>query len=127
MVERCFDVAEVSGSIPLAPTNNELMCKNVTDKWYEKVIMIFSKEEKEKIINQFAQHKNDTGSIEVQVAILTHKIRTLTEHCKSFPKDFSSKRGLLKMVNKRRACLAYIARKNPEGHVGLIQQLGLRK
>lgn len=89
--------------------------------------MILSKEEKEKIIKQFGQHETDTGSIEVQVAILTHDIRSLTEHCKKFPKDYSSMRGLVRMVNKRRTCLAYIARKNRASYTNLIQQLGLRK
>ena len=74
-----------------------------------------------------AQSKGDTGSPEVQVAILTERIRNLTEHFKDHHKDNHSRRGLLMMVNKRRSLLAYLKKKDVERYNGLIQKLGLRK
>ena len=82
---------------------------------------------KTKIIKDNAREKNDTGSPEVQVAILTQRIRNLTEHFKDHHKDNHSRRGLLQMVNKRRSLLAYLKKKDVERYNALIQKLGLRK
>jgi small subunit ribosomal protein S15 len=82
---------------------------------------------KETVIKEFAHHDRDTGSIEVQVALLTERIGQLVDHFKKFPKDFSSKRGLIKMVAKRRKSLAYLERVKPEEYKALIQRLELRK
>ena len=82
---------------------------------------------KTKIIKDNARDKNDTGSPEVQVAILTQRIRNLTEHFKGHHKDNHSRRGLLQMVNKRRSLLAYLKKKDVERYNDLIQKLGLRK
>ena len=82
---------------------------------------------KTKIIKENARDKNDTGSPEVQVAILTQRIRNLTEHFKDHHKDNHSRRGLLQMVNKRRSLLAYLKKKDVERYNALIQKLGLRK
>ena len=82
---------------------------------------------KQKIIKDNAQAKGDTGSPEVQVAILTERIRNLTEHFKEHHKDNHSRRGLLAMVNKRRSLLDYLKRKDVERYNALIQKLGLRK
>ncbi len=82
---------------------------------------------KTKIIKDNARDKNDTGSPEVQVAILTQRIRNLTEHFKDHHKDNHSRRGLLQMVNKRRSLLAYLKKKDVERYNALIQKLGLRK
>lgn len=82
---------------------------------------------KTKIIKENARDKNDTGSPEVQVAILTQRIRNLTEHFKGHHKDNHSRRGLLQMVNKRRSLLAYLKKKDVERYNALIQKLGLRK
>ena len=82
---------------------------------------------KTKIIKDNARDKNDTGSPEVQVAILTERIRNLTEHFKGNHKDNHSRRGLLMMVNKRRNLLAYLKKKDVERYNALIQKLGLRK
>ncbi|MBT8389764.1 MAG: 30S ribosomal protein S15 [Proteobacteria bacterium] len=82
---------------------------------------------KTKIIKDNARDKNDTGSPEVQVAILTQRIRNLTEHFKGHHKDNHSRRGLLQMVNKRRSLLAYLKKKDVERYNALIQKLGLRK
>ena len=84
-------------------------------------------EAKQKIITDNAQSKGDTGSPEVQVAILTERIRNLTEHFKDHHKDNHSRRGLLMMVNKRRSLLGYLKKKDVERYNSLIQKLGLRK
>ncbi|MEM7703731.1 MAG: 30S ribosomal protein S15 [Pseudomonadota bacterium] len=89
--------------------------------------MSVAPERKQEIIKDNAQAKGDTGSPEVQVAILTERIRNLTEHFKANHKDNHSRRGLLMMVNKRRNLLAYLKKKDVERYNALIQKLGLRK
>lgn len=83
--------------------------------------------EKQQIIEQFRINEKDTGSIEVQVAILTARIKHLTEHLKAHPKDFHSRRGLMKMVGRRRKFLKYLRKANPESYRKLIEKLSLRK
>ncbi|WP_213697338.1 30S ribosomal protein S15 [Acetomicrobium sp.] len=82
---------------------------------------------KQKIIEEFKTHEADTGSPEVQVAILTYRIRYLTEHLKIHKKDFHSRRGLLKMVGKRRKLLKYLQEKDFNRYKRLIERLGLRR
>jgi small subunit ribosomal protein S15 len=89
--------------------------------------MTVTAEKKQEIIKDNARDKGDTGSPEVQVAILTERIRNLTEHFKGHHKDNHSRRGLLMMVNKRRTLLAYLKKKDVERYNALIQKLGLRK
>ena len=89
--------------------------------------MSVTAERKQEIIKDNAQGKNDTGSPEVQVAILTERIRNLTDHFKDNHKDNHSRRGLLMMVNKRRNLLAYLKKTDVERYNALIQKLGLRK
>lgn len=89
--------------------------------------MSVTAEKKQEVIKDNARAKNDTGSPEVQVAILTERIRNLTEHFKDHHKDNHSRRGLLTMVNKRRSLLAYLKQKDVERYNALIQKLGLRK
>ncbi len=89
--------------------------------------MSVTAEKKAEIIKDNAQAKGDTGSPEVQVAILTERIRNLTDHFKGHHKDNHSRRGLLAMVNKRRSLLAYLKKKDVERYNALIQKLGLRK
>ena len=89
--------------------------------------MSITAEEKNSLIKEFATKDGDTGSPEVQVAILTKRIATLTEHFKTHKKDNHSRRGLLMMVNKRRNLLAYLKKKDVERYNALIQKLGLRK
>ena len=89
--------------------------------------MSVTAEEKAGIIKDNAQGKDDTGSPEVQVAILTQRIRNLTDHFKGHHKDNHSRRGLLMMVNKRRNLLAYLKDKDVERYNALIAKLGLRK
>ena len=89
--------------------------------------MSVTAERKAEIIKDNAQGKGDTGSPEVQVAILTERIRNLTAHFKDNHKDNHSRRGLLMMVNKRRNLLAYLKKTDVERYNALIQKLGLRK
>lgn len=89
--------------------------------------MSVTAEKKQEIISDNARDQGDTGSPEVQVAILTQRIRNLTEHFKEHHKDNHSRRGLLMMVNKRRTLLAYLKKKDVERYNALIQKLGLRK
>lgn len=89
--------------------------------------MSVTAEKKQEVIKDNATNEGDTGSPEVQVAILTERIRNLTDHFKDHHKDNHSRRGLLMMVNKRRNLLAYLKRKDLERYNALIQKLGLRK
>jgi len=89
--------------------------------------MSVAAERKQEIITENARQSGDTGSPEVQVAILTERIRNLTEHFKGHHKDNHSRRGLLMMVNKRRSLLDYLKKKDVERYNALIQKLGLRK
>ncbi len=85
------------------------------------------KEEKDEIIAQNRTHENDTGSPEVQIAILTRRINDLTEHLKTHKKDHHSRRGLLKMVGHRRNLLNYLKKKDVERYRACIEKLGIRK
>ena len=89
--------------------------------------MSVTAEKKQEVIKDNARDENDTGSPEVQVAILTERIRNLTDHFKDHHKDNHSRRGLLTMVNKRRSLLAYLKKVDVERYNALIQKLGLRK
>lgn len=89
--------------------------------------MALSHDEKTAIVKEFARSANDTGSAEVQIAILTNEINYLTEHLKTHKHDYHSRRGLLKKVGQRRNMLAYLARKDVNRYRELIKKLGLRK
>ena len=84
-------------------------------------------QEKQEIIGDFEKHERDTGSPEVQVALLTKRINDLTGHLKIHPKDHASRRGLLKMVGTRAALLKYVAKKDVSRYREIISRLGLRK
>ena len=88
---------------------------------------MIAKEKKDEIIKEYGRKAGDTGSPEVQIAILTARITELTEHMKKNPKDYHSNRGLLKMVGQRRGLLSYLKKKDIERYRKLIEQLGLRK
>ncbi len=88
---------------------------------------MISKEKKAEIIKTYGRTPEDTGSPEVQIAILTERIRELTEHLKVNKKDHHSRRGMLKMIGQRRNLLAYLQKKDLEGYRTLIEKLGLRK
>ena len=88
---------------------------------------MISKEKKAEIIAAYGRKEGDTGSPEVQIAILSERIRELTEHLKANPKDHHSRRGLLMMVGQSRGLLSYLKRTDLEGYRALIEKLGLRK
>ncbi len=84
-------------------------------------------EDKQQLIEQYRTHDSDTGSPEVQVALLTHRIQYLTEHLQTHQQDHTSRRGLLKLVSQRRRLLDYLKRKDLERYKTLIASLGIRK
>ncbi len=88
---------------------------------------MLTKQEKENIIHDFKAHEGDSGSPEVQIALLTKRINDLTEHLKTHRKDHASRRGLLKMVGTRSALLKYLSGKDVKRYQEIISQLGLRK
>ena len=88
--------------------------------------MSITKEERQKLIEEYGEHSEDTGSAQVQVAILTKKINKLTEHLKEHPADHHSRQGLLKMVGKRKRFLEYLEKEKPETHERLKDELNIR-
>jgi len=89
--------------------------------------MRLSQDKKKGLIEQFKVHEGDTGSPEVQIALLTHRIGQLTEHLRAHKHDESSRRGLLKLVGQRHRHLAYMKKTNPSGYLGLTDRLGIRR
>lgn len=89
--------------------------------------MPLSVKSKQQIIEEFATHKGDTGSPEVQAALLTEQIKNLTNHLKEHPHDVHSRRGLLSMVNRRRRLLQYLLKKDTDRYKGLVEKIGLSK
>ena len=89
--------------------------------------MALTKEVKQELISKHGRTGEDTGSPEVQIAMLTRRINDLTEHLRTHPKDHYSRRGLLKLVGRRRRFLAYLQKKDVEGYRALIKELGLRR
>ena len=89
--------------------------------------MALTKEKTSALVSAFGANEKDTGNVKVQVAILTERIKQLTEHCKNLQKDKSASRGLLKLVGQRRKLLKYMQRTDLEGYRALIKELGLRK
>jgi len=89
--------------------------------------MPLKKEQKIEIINEFGSNDKDTGSTEVQIALLTTRIKELTEHFKVHKKDHASRRGLLKLVGQRRKLLKYLRKNNLEGYRAILKRLNLRK
>jgi small subunit ribosomal protein S15 len=86
-----------------------------------------TKEKKERLIREYRMHDEDTGSPEVQIALLTERVNQMTGHLKAHPKDFSSRRGLLKLVGQRRRLLDYLKDTDLEGYRKIVEELGLRK
>ncbi|MFO7901911.1 MAG: 30S ribosomal protein S15 [Planctomycetota bacterium] len=89
--------------------------------------MTITKERKQEIIQEYRHDDDDTGSPEVQIAILTTRINGLTEHMRAHPKDFASRRGLLALVGRRRRLLDYVRRVDPQRYLAVIGRLGIRK
>jgi small subunit ribosomal protein S15 len=94
---------------------------------YEEVEMALTKEAKQEATKKFGKSETDTGSPEVQIAMLTERINGLTEHLRTHAKDHYSRRGLLKLVGRRRRFLNYLQKKDLEGYRALIKELGLRR
>lgn len=94
--------------------------------WYNPLYMITS-EKKKKAIQSVQVHKDDTGGASAQIAVLTERIKELTEHLKVHKKDFAARRGLLQMVGQRRRLLRYVASKNTDSYLDLIKKLGIRR
>ncbi len=90
-------------------------------------MMSIDKDKTIEIVKNFGSNENDSGSADVQVAILSERIKNLTEHLKNHKKDFGSRRGLLSMVGQRRNLLKYIKNKNEDRYLNLIKKLGLRR
>jgi small subunit ribosomal protein S15 len=91
------------------------------------IVKMITKEKKTKIVHDFELHQGDTGSPDVQIAILTERINELTEHLKTHKKDHSSRRGLLKMVATRASLLKFVGKEDPKRYREIISRLGLRK
>ena len=89
--------------------------------------MPLAKDAKSAVVDEYATHEGDTGSPEVQIALLTERIKSLTEHLRSFPKDNHSRRGLLKLVGQRRRLLAYLVRNDVDRYRTVLGSLGLRR
>ena len=89
--------------------------------------MPLARETKEQVISEYAAKDGDTGSAEVQIALLTERIKELTEHLRGFPKDNQSRRGLLRLVGQRRRLLAYLIKKDNSRYRAVITRLGLRR
>ncbi len=88
--------------------------------------MSLTQEKKQEIISEYQIHETDTGSSNLQIALLTERINQLTGHLKINKKDHSSRRGLLKLIGQRKSLLAYLKRENPQGYQDLIKKLGIR-
>lgn len=89
--------------------------------------MAFTKEQKQELVQQFKLSDNDTGSSEVQIALLTGRINSLTEHMQTHKKDYASRRGLLSLVSRRRRLLDYLKKVAPQRYLDIIQRLEIRK
>ncbi|MDP6443904.1 MAG: 30S ribosomal protein S15 [Pirellulaceae bacterium] len=89
--------------------------------------MTITKERKQELITEYSHNDGDTGSPEVQIAILTTRINNLTEHMRTHKKDYASRRGLLALVSRRRRLLDYLRRVNPQRYLDIIGRLGIRK
>ena len=89
--------------------------------------MSLTAEQKTKLVGEFGRDDADTGSSEVQIALLTNRIAQMTEHMQLHPKDYASRRGLLRMVSRRRRLLDYVKRHNPELYIDLLKRLEIRK
>ena len=102
-------------------------CKNNLIEKERADVMPLDKEEKSKVMQEFSRHNSDTGSPEVQIAILTTRINQLTDHLRTHSHDESSRRGLLKMVGRRRRLLTYVRRKDFQRYMALTEKLSIRR
>jgi len=129
-VEKCFIDASVGATGVIAdPTTTRYAVYSVARKFNDKGSsgMATTKDAKAKIIGEFKRAATDTGSPEVQIALLTSRIIYLTDHMRTHKKDFSSRRGLLKLVSSRSSLLQYLRQTNRQKYLEVIAKLGLRK
>ena len=117
---------------PAGPQSRPFACASSRRAWtadtrQKEDRLTLTKEAKQEIVGKHGRGEGDTGSAEVQIALLTARINELTEHLRSHPKDHYSRRGLLKLVGRRRRLLQYLQKRNLEGYRALIQELGLRR
>jgi small subunit ribosomal protein S15 len=122
----------VVATLPSRPQPRPLACASSRRAWVaesrqKEDSLTLTKEAKQEIVGKHGRSEQDTGSAEVQIALLTARINELTEHLRSHPKDHYSRRGLLKLVGRRRRLLQYLQKRNLEGYRALIQELGLRR
>jgi small subunit ribosomal protein S15 len=121
-----FAVSQASEPKPM-PVRGIIFRLEKTEQKTRKTQMALAAEKKKELIETHRTGDNDTGSPEVQVAMLTERINQLTDHLRSHKKDFHSRRGLLMMVGKRRRLLQYLNKESPARYRGLIEKLGLRR
>ena len=120
----CMTLSRSQDQAALAVFTNLPLGLRIVNRKVNKTML---KEEKQAIIAQYATHEGDTGSPEVQIAILTHRINALTEHLKANHKDHHSRRGMLKMIGHRRNLLGYLQKNDIERYRAIIEKLNLRK
>ena len=113
--------------IGLACYHPPVIEEGLVNKFVSEDRVPLAREEKQEIITGYAAKEGDTGSPEVQIALLTERIKALTDHLRSFPKDNHSRRGLLKLVGQRRRLLAYLMKKDSSRYRAVIARLGLRR
>jgi small subunit ribosomal protein S15 len=126
--------AETAWLLPFSarPRSRPFACASARRAWIAETRLkedrlTLTKEAKQEIVGKHGRSEQDTGSAEVQIALLTARINELTEHLRTHPKDHYSRRGLLKLVGRRRRLLQYLQKRNLEGYRALIQELGLRR
>jgi small subunit ribosomal protein S15 len=126
MTDRVIGRPPSRGFDGLCYTSSVAQNVNQAIGWLEDQVPL-TRETKEQVITEYATVEGDTGSPEVQIALLTERITGLTEHLRAFPKDHHSRRGLLKLVGQRRRLLAYLMRKDNARYRAVIGRLGLRR
>jgi small subunit ribosomal protein S15 len=119
----CFCYGYSVNGCVAAPASTGESCSDEGGRWR----MILQKEQKDDIVESYRVHETDTGSPEVQIALLTERINGLIEHLREHPHDHHSRRGLLKLVGRRRRLLAYLNEKDSDRYRSVIQRLGLRR
>src|SRR5690242_18309015 len=134
MVASAQEASKPRGCYPSrpGPPSRPLACASSRRAWkaesrQRRTNLTLTKEAKQEIVGKHGSSAQDTGSAEVQIALLTARINELTEHLRTHPKDHYSRRGLLKLVGRRRRLLQYLQKRNLEGYRALIQELGLRR
>ncbi len=120
-------VKNIKENLDIIPLQLLLHCAFELDYYtHQEAIMALDSAKKQEIVAKYGRNENDTGSSEVQIALLTTRIAELTEHLKVFKKDHASRLGLLKLVGQRRRLMKYLKRKNKDTYMKLVEDLGIR-